>query len=76
MSQIIQLLQLHQQSDSIKSIARKTGLSRNTVKAYLNKLKGLKMDIPALLVSKCSVIQNTPLYPRNKSYSNHYQNIR
>ena len=49
MSQIKQLLRLHQQSDSIKSIARKTGSSRNTVKAYLNKLRGLKMGIPALL---------------------------
>jgi transposase len=57
MSQIKQLLRLHQQSNSIKSIARKTGLSRNTVKAYLNKLRGLKMDIPALLELEDPVLE-------------------
>ncbi len=57
MSQIKQLLRLHQQSDSIKSIARKTGLSRNTVKAYLNKLKGLKMGIPELLALEDPVLE-------------------
>ncbi|TVQ85125.1 MAG: IS21 family transposase [Bacteroidetes bacterium] len=57
MSQIKQLLRLHQQGNSIKSIARKTGLSRNTVKAYLNKLRGLKMDIPALLELEDPVLE-------------------
>ena len=49
MSQIKQLLRLHQQGTGIKSIAKKIGVSRNTVRSYLNKLKALKMDVPALL---------------------------
>ena len=57
MSQIKQLLRLHQQSSSIKSIARKTGLSRNTIKSYLSKLKGLKMDIPELLELEYPVLE-------------------
>lgn len=38
MSQIKQLLRLHKQGDSLKSIARNLGISKNTVKSYLTKL--------------------------------------
>lgn len=50
MSQIKQLLRLHKQGISIKRIARDLNLSRNTVKAYLSKLPGLKVDVDALLL--------------------------
>jgi DNA invertase Pin-like site-specific DNA recombinase len=40
MSQIKQLLRLYQQGKSLKSIARSTGLSRCTVKAYLGDYSG------------------------------------
>ncbi len=57
MSQIKQLLRLYQQGNSIKSIARNTGLSRNTVKTYLSKLDALKTDIPALLKLEDPVLE-------------------
>ena len=49
MSQIKQLIQLHQQGKSIKFIARSLGISKNTVKAYLEKISLSKIDVQALL---------------------------
>jgi transposase len=49
MSQIKQLIQLHQQGKSIKSIARNLSISRNTVKVYLEKIASSKIDVQALL---------------------------
>ena len=49
MNQIKQLLQLHKQGKSIKFIARALGMSKNTVKVYLNKLSLLKHDTDQLL---------------------------
>jgi transposase len=49
MSQIKQLLQLHQQGKSIKSIARSLEISKNTVKAYLAKVASSPLDVQALL---------------------------
>jgi len=49
MSQIKQLLQLHQQGKGIKFIARSLGISKNTVKAYLAKVTMSPLDIQALL---------------------------
>jgi len=49
MSQIKQLIQLHQQGKSIKSIARNLSISKNTVKAYLEKVASSKIDVQALL---------------------------
>lgn len=50
MSQIKQLLQLHKKGESKKQIARCLGISKNTVKAYLQKLYQLKTDIDDLLL--------------------------
>lgn len=44
MSQIKQLLLLHQQGKGIKEIARTLGMSKNTVKSYLKKLSGLQPE--------------------------------
>jgi transposase len=49
MSQIKQLIQLHQQGKSIKSIARSLAISKNTVKAYLEKVSSSKIDVQALM---------------------------
>jgi len=44
MSQIKQLLQLHEQGKGIKFIARSLGISKNTVKAYLAKVAFYPLD--------------------------------
>jgi len=49
MSQIKQLLQLHEQGKGIKFIARSLEISKNTVKAYLAKVSLFTLDIQALL---------------------------
>ncbi len=49
MVQIKQLIQLHQQGKSIKFIARSLNISKNTVKAYLQKIASSKLDVQALL---------------------------
>lgn len=49
MSQIKQLLQLHEQGKSIKFIARSLDISKNTVKAYLAKVALSSLDVQALL---------------------------
>lgn len=49
MSQIKQLLQLHQQGKSIKFIARSLAISKNTVKSYLAKVLSSEIDVQALL---------------------------
>ncbi|MDO9341449.1 MAG: IS21 family transposase [Bacteroidales bacterium] len=45
MSQIKQLLLLHQQGKKIKFIARTLGMSKNTVKSYLSKIVELKLTL-------------------------------
>jgi len=49
MSQIKQLIQLHQQGKSIKFIARSLAISKNTVKSYLEKVASAEIDVDALL---------------------------
>lgn len=49
MSQIKQLLQLHQQGKGKKEIARILGISKNTVKSYLKKVEDGDLDIHMLL---------------------------
>lgn len=49
MSQIKQLLRLHIQGTGKKSIARTLGISRNTVKSYLDKLPAIGMELEDLL---------------------------
>lgn len=49
MSQIKQLLQLHKQGKSSRFIARILGISRNTVRSYLDKLTHIGVDIDDLI---------------------------
>jgi transposase len=57
MSQIKQLLQLHQQGRSIKFIARSLGISKNTVKSYLSKTASFPQDIKVLLGMEDPVLE-------------------
>ncbi len=67
MSQIKQVLQLHQQGKGIKFIARSLAISRNTVKAYLAKTAALGESIPALLALEDPVLQ-ARYHPGNPAY--------
>lgn len=58
MSKIKQLLQLHKQGESKKSIARILDISRNTVKAYLDKLSQIQSDIDDLLALENPELEN------------------
>jgi transposase len=49
MSQIKQLIQMHQKGAKIKTIARVLAISKNTVKGYLIKLETLKESLEELL---------------------------
>lgn len=49
MSQIKQLIRLHQQGYAIKSIARNLEVSKNTVKSYLSKINQAGLDMNKLL---------------------------
>lgn len=49
MSQIKQLLRLHQQGKAKKEIARILGISKNTVKSYLHKYESSGYNIDDLL---------------------------
>ena len=57
MSQIKQLLRLHQQGSTKKFIARSLQISKNTVKSYLDKLANLQIDIPSLLELEDPVLE-------------------
>lgn len=57
MSQVKQILLLHQQGKGKKSIARSLGISKNTVKSYLAKAASLQLEIPALLALEDPVLE-------------------
>lgn len=71
MGQIKQLILLHQQEHGIKPIARELGMSKNTVKAYLQKIAALKerpeellqLDDPAL---EAKLHAGTPSYKQDR----------
>lgn len=67
MSQIKQLLRLHKQGKGKKTIALSLGISKNTVKAYLNKLDQVKMDINTLLEMEDPVLE-AKFHPGNPAY--------
>ena len=67
MSQIKQLLRLHQQGSPKKTIARDLGISKNTVKAYLDKLSRLKTDVDSLLLLDDPVLE-ARFHPGNPAY--------
>ena len=58
MSQIKQLLRLHKQGQSIKSIARNLAISKNRVKSYLIKLATGKLPLSELLNLEDPVLES------------------
>ena len=83
MSQIKQLLRLHKQGDSIKSIARILGISKNTVKSYSIKLAIGKLAVAELLALEDPVLESkfhagNPAYkdPRFEHLSAHLESYR
>jgi transposase len=58
MSQIKQLLQLHEQGKNKKFKARSLGISKNTVKAYLAKLDSSALDVGGLLTLDDPVLES------------------
>lgn len=67
MSQIKQLLRLHQQGKGNKTIARSLNISKNTVKVYLDKLRSSKFKIDTLL-SMDDPILEAIFHPGNPAY--------
>lgn len=67
MSQIKQLLRLYKRGKGKKEIARSLGVSKNTVKSYLNKLEQAKMDIDSLLALEDPVLE-AKFHPGNPAY--------
>jgi len=73
MSQIKQLLRLHQQGKAKKEIAKALGISKNTVKSYLAKVASSDMNIQALLdiedpTLEAKLFAGNPSYKDNNRY--------
>lgn len=73
MSQIKQLLQMYQKDCKIKEIARSLGMSKNTVKAYLDKYRSLCYGVEYLLSLDDPVLESkfhsgNPAYKENQRY--------
>jgi len=71
MGQIKQLILLHQQGHSIKSMARELGMSKNTVKTYLKKVTDLGIKAQDLLQLDDPVLEakfhtGTPSYKQDR----------
>lgn len=67
MSQIKQLLRMYKQGKGKKTIAQNLGISKNTVKTYLNKLKQANMDVDSLLALEDLVLE-ARFHPGNPAY--------
>jgi transposase len=73
MSQIKQLIRLYQQGEGKRTIARKLGISKNTVKVYLNKFENGQLAPSTLLpldepVLEAKLFAGTPSYKEQKRY--------
>lgn len=67
MSQVKQILQLHSQSYGHKAIARDLGISKNTVKSYLNKYRSTKLSLTTLLKMEDHSLEKV-FHPGNPAY--------
>ena len=76
MSQIKQLLRLHQQGKAKKEIARILGISKNTVKSYLHKYESSGYNIDDLLEFDDPVLESK-FHLGNPSYKEHrYESLK
>lgn len=81
MRQIKQLLQMHKNGDGRKAIARKLGISKTTVKGYLDKLKTMDIDVNSLLKLDEPVLEakfhaGNPAYKDNDRYGYIKESLR
>jgi len=76
MSQIKQLLLLHQQGKGKKAIARTLGISRTTVKNYLNKLPALTSGSKAMSLPDLVKLENPVLEAKFHAGSPAYKDDR
>lgn len=71
MGQIKQMILLRQQGNGVKTIARELGMSKNTVKTYLQKIEALKSSTEELLrlddpVLEIKFLAGTPSYKQDR----------
>lgn len=76
MSQIKQLLRLHQQGWKIKTIARELGISKNTVKLYLQRVQQENWPIASLMALEGPVLE-AKFHAGNPAYKDtRYQKLK
>jgi transposase len=77
MSKIKQLLRMHQQGYGIKTIARDVKMSKNTVKAYLQKISMMPCSIESLLALEDPKL-DAKLHAGNPAYkeSQRYEHVK
>lgn len=76
MSQIKQLIRLRQQGEGKKHIAQRLGMSKNTVKAYLQKIEDLPISNAELLAMEDPQLE-AKLHGGNPAYKDlRYQNLK
>ncbi len=73
MSQIKQLLRLRQSGKGIKTIAKDLGVSKNTVKSYIERIKSTQMSIEDLIaledpVLEAKLLAGNPSYKKQERY--------
>ena len=59
MSKVRQVIRMYESGVSIKGIARRLGISRNTVKDYLKKIENQNLSPPVLLEKETPEINTT-----------------
>lgn len=67
MSLVKQILQMHKQGLKIKPTARNLGVSKNTVKSYLEKYKSSKLSLDTLLKMDNNALEKV-FHPGNPAY--------
>lgn len=67
MSQVKQILQLHNQGNGNKTIARILGISKTTVRSYLRKYHSSKLSLTTLLKMEDHALEKV-FYPGNPAY--------
>lgn len=76
MSQVKQILQLHNQGHGNKTIARNLGISKNTVKSYLKKYHSSKISLSTLLKMEDHSLEKV-FHPGNPAYKdNRFEELK
>ena len=76
MSQVKQILQLHSQGNGNKTIARNLGISKNTVKSYLEKYRSSKISLATLLKMEDHALEKV-FHPGNPAYKdNRFEELK